>query len=153
MSCLNSKGVWKSLSHTVNTGFQIFFVSFFFFLWFSPWPTDGFSRTTKQFPLTGGTIPANPACLLATGLAEQLAPVPLPGNADSNSYTISAANRLRSESWWIMNCISATQICPDLRKKNSSFGMSATLRETLHHRSFVTNVWVMLCPQWLPLVW
>lgn len=116
---------------------DFFFVSFsVIFLWFSPWPTDGFNRITKQFPLTGGTIPANSARLLATGLAEQLAPVPLPGNADSNSFTISAANRLHSESWWLTNCVSATQICPDLRKKNSSFGMSAALGETLHHWKF-----------------
>lgn len=116
--------------------FSDFLITFFFFilLLFSLWPTDGLDRITKQFPLTGGTIPAHPTCLLATELAEQLSPVPLPGNADSNSYIISAANWLYSKFWWRMNCISATQICPDLRKKSSSFGMLAVLRQIQHHR-------------------
>lgn len=74
-------------------GFSDFLKNFFcILLLFSPCPADRFDRITKQFPLTGGTIPAHPTCLLATELAEQLSPVPLPGNADSNSYTISAAN-------------------------------------------------------------
>lgn len=131
MSCLNTTCVWKSHFHI-----QDFCFIFCTFLWYSPWSTGGFNRITKQFPLTGGTIPVNPAYLLATGLAEQLAPVPLPGNADSNSYSISAANRLYSESRWLMNCASAAQIRPDLREENSSFGMSAALRETLHHGKY-----------------
>lgn len=129
--------------------FRFFKKLFCILLLFSPWLSDKFDRIAKQFPLTGGTIPAPPTCLLATELAEQLSPVPLPGNADSNSYTISVANWLHSKFWWLMNCVSATQICPDLRKKNSSFGMSAVLRETQHRRKFLSDVWVTLCLQWL----
>lgn len=103
----------KCIAHTILHGFlslscqqmclkvrvnmvkkEFFFFHLCKFLLFSPWTTNRFSTKTKQFPLTAGTIPANPACLLAKGLAEQLAPVPLPETADSNSYKISVVNLL-----------------------------------------------------------
>lgn len=151
LACLVNKCIWKSLTEV--TWLRKKFSSFIcvIFLWFSPWTSNGFSTKTKQFPLTGGTIPANSACLLATGQAEQLAPVLLPETADSNSYKISAVNLLHSMSWWVMNCVSAILICPEWRKKNSSPVTSTALRESPHLESFITNVQDMFFMQWHPL--